>query len=451
MTIVRFGNTNVCKINTQSSCKDLYTDITDYIEEKALQLKHAENVNAFISECKELNSRLDVYKNDCNKCYEGSFLTSLDIEGKVLKTLKTVTRYGGCPRNFTGEDEERIKLMNDIDEFCQKRNDYIKDLQSLGKTCQAEPLNKKSCDTKNLSYKSWLAERKHHFNPKFSAIEEFSSGPSPKLTLPNDCDVTNLSIFEDNNQYCSACNPKESSVKDIPEASCSNSDGKHTPHAGASEETEKNNLNLKYERANSKLNYIIFDVDEISPNELYNSLSDASKASCRSPKTCEYAFFKGTYPFESSNITNAETAEAVSKDILLTKEEPSSEDQKFQEEPSPSTALPVVNSDVTPPSGHESHTYELEKVTDTAEIVSTRSNETLEEIPYKNYIIIIIAILAIIALLSLLCKYTLLGLMLNKKKKKKHKQIKAELQRVLLDQSDFQKKNIYFAYSRLEH
>ncbi|KMZ95719.1 hypothetical protein PVMG_05319 [Plasmodium vivax Mauritania I] len=140
MTTVRFGYTNVCKINTQSSCKDLYTDITDYIEEKALQLKHAENVNAFISECKELNSRLDVYKNDCNKCYEGSFLTSLDIEGKVLKTLKTVTRYGGCPRNFTGEDEERIKLMNDIDEFCQKRKAYIEDLESLEKTCQSRSI-----------------------------------------------------------------------------------------------------------------------------------------------------------------------------------------------------------------------------------------------------------------------------------------------------------------------
>ncbi|KMZ88623.1 hypothetical protein PVBG_04831 [Plasmodium vivax Brazil I] len=236
MTIVRFGNTNVCKINTQSSCKDLYTDITDYIEEKALQLKHAENVNAFI------------------------------------------------------------------------------------------------------------------------IIKKFISESSPKVTLPNGCDVTNLSIFEENNQYCSACNPKESSVKDISEASCSNSDGKHTHHVSTSEDTEKYNLNLKYPHANSKLSYIIFDVNEILHNELYNNISDASNASCGSPEKGEYTFSREIYTIESSNITNAETAEAVSKDILLTKEEPSSEDQKFQEEPSPPTALPVVNPDVTQPSGHESHT-----------------------------------------------------------------------------------------------
>ncbi|KMZ98989.1 hypothetical protein PVNG_03828 [Plasmodium vivax North Korean] len=248
MTTVSFGNTNVCKINSQSSCHDLYTDIIHHVKEKFPELQYAENVNEFISECKELNSYLDDYKNDCNKCYHGSFLRSFDIEAK--------------------------------------------------------------------------------------------------LTLPNNCDVTNLSIFEDKKQYCSACNPEESSVKDIPEASCSNSDGKHTYDVSTSEDTEKDNLHLKYAHANSKSSYIVIHVNELSDNELYNNSSDTSRTSCVSPETCEYSFYKETHPFESPNITNVATVEVVSEDVLPT-----------AEEPSPPTALSVVNSDVTPPSGHASHTH----------------------------------------------------------------------------------------------
>ncbi|GAW83201.1 variable surface protein [Plasmodium gonderi] len=83
-------------------------------------------------------------------------------------------------------------------------------------------------------------------------------------------------------------------------------------------------------------------------------------------------------------------------------------------------------------------------------IVSDESNVDTQEIPYKKYIIMIIVPLAIILLCILLIKYTPLGTLFTKKKRKKRKVMKEKLQ-VLLEPSLASERRIQLAYSFSDH
>lgn len=70
-------------------------------------------------------------------------------------------------------------------------------------------------------------------------------------------------------------------------------------------------------------------------------------------------------------------------------------------------------------------------------------------VPPKTYTMSILIILALVSLFWLLLKYTSLGFMFSRKKRKKRQKVNAELQKILYGQSNIRAQNIYTAYGPL--
>ncbi|GAB69670.1 hypothetical protein PCYB_004190, partial [Plasmodium cynomolgi strain B] len=120
MVDVVFQTSKVCKVKNFKSCDEVTSSVLNYVEKKIAELNEKISADEFINKCKELDSYLIKNKSDCNQCY-GRNYQSDDIDELVKIYLETVTKFGGCPQPLTPEGEERIKLISEIEEFCEKR------------------------------------------------------------------------------------------------------------------------------------------------------------------------------------------------------------------------------------------------------------------------------------------------------------------------------------------
>ncbi|GAW82729.1 variable surface protein [Plasmodium gonderi] len=106
-------------------------------------------------------------------------------------------------------------------------------------------------------------------------------------------------------------------------------------------------------------------------------------------------------------------------------------------------------------------TSTVEKVSELSRNSATQHNGTTGEgivldgsddeqgIPYKNYMIMILVPLTIILIMTLLVKFTPLGMLFTKKKRKKRKHMNEKLQKVLLDRTPATETRVHLAYSYL--
>ncbi|VVA00019.1 hypothetical protein PVP01_0007310 [Plasmodium vivax] len=218
MAIVSVIKTKVCNNFEYSDCTDLFNDVIAKASEKIDKLNEAENIDTFLSKCKELGNYLNTYRNDCQKCYKDrDILESLDIENSVRVLLGKPTKYGHCPRNLTTDDKTRIELQYRIKIFCKKKDLLKNEITSLGEQCKTKSgcKEKSKCKQRCSDYLNFLNDNKSYFQERKQKIRELKSRPPPNISLPVNCDVTNDATFKDDTGYCDVCNAQEEKTRVI--------------------------------------------------------------------------------------------------------------------------------------------------------------------------------------------------------------------------------------------
>ncbi|CAG9485520.1 unnamed protein product [Plasmodium vivax] len=218
MAIVSVIKTKVCNNFEYSDCTDLFDEVIAKTSEKLNQLDKAENIGKFLSKCKELGNYLNRYRNDCQKCYKDrDILESLDIENSVGVLLEKPTKYGRCPRNLTSDDEKLIELQYRINNLCEKKHRLKKQITSLGEQCKTNSWCKENstCKQRCSAYLNFLNNEQSYFLEHKKKILELKSLSPSKISLPDNCDVTDDVTFKNNTGYCDVCNAQEEKTRVI--------------------------------------------------------------------------------------------------------------------------------------------------------------------------------------------------------------------------------------------
>ncbi|KMZ80045.1 hypothetical protein PVIIG_01825 [Plasmodium vivax India VII] len=217
MAHVQFQSSNVCTRSNFGTCDDVFDKVTNHVFEKAYELNEETNAESFISECKALGSYLNDNKSDCNQCYGRIYHGRTNIDAAVKIYLDKVTKFGGCPHPFKSEDAERIKLISDIEKFCEEKKGHIKEIKQLKGKCDAkkECSNSEPYKTKCSTYLEWLDERKTYFLGKKEQITHLKKKRNPQIKLPLNCDVTDTATFENKEDICHEIKSEESEFGEI--------------------------------------------------------------------------------------------------------------------------------------------------------------------------------------------------------------------------------------------
>ncbi|VUZ99717.1 PIR protein [Plasmodium vivax] len=217
MVHVQFESSKVCTRSNFGTCVEVFDSVINYVGEKIGKLNKEKSADSFIRECRELNGYLTRNRSDCNQCYGHSYQGTTNIDAAVKIYLETVTKFGGCPHPFTSEDAERIKLISDIEEFCEKKKGYIREIKPLKSQCVA----KKDCSssepykTKCSKYLEWLDERERYFFGKKERIAHFNNKSPPQVNLSLYCDVTKHETFENKDDICHKDKSEKQELKPI--------------------------------------------------------------------------------------------------------------------------------------------------------------------------------------------------------------------------------------------
>ncbi|KMZ88949.1 hypothetical protein PVBG_05766 [Plasmodium vivax Brazil I] len=217
MAHVQFQSSNVCTRSNFGTCDDVFDKVTNHVFEKAYELNEETNAESFISECKALGSYLNDNKSDCNQCYGRIYHGRTNIDAAVKIYLDKVTKFGGCPHPFKSEDAERIKLISDIEKFCEEKKGHIKEIKQLKGKCDAkkECSNSEPYKTKCSTYLEWLDERKTYFLGKKEQITHLKKKRNPQIKLPLNCDVTKHETFENKDDICHKDKSEKQELKPI--------------------------------------------------------------------------------------------------------------------------------------------------------------------------------------------------------------------------------------------
>ncbi|KMZ95245.1 hypothetical protein PVMG_05883 [Plasmodium vivax Mauritania I] len=217
MVEVHFQSVNVCNGRNFGTCDEVFEHVTNYVGEKIGKLNKEKSADSFIRECRELNGYLTRNRSDCNQCYGHSYQGTTNIDAAVKIYLETVTKFGGCPHPITLEDEKRIKLISDIEEFCEKKDGYIKEIKQLKSKCDAQKdcSNSVPYKTECATYLKWLDERKTYFLGKKEQIAQLKETKKPQIKLPLNCDVTDTATFENKEDICHELKSEESEFGEI--------------------------------------------------------------------------------------------------------------------------------------------------------------------------------------------------------------------------------------------
>lgn len=217
MVEVHFQSVNVCNGRNFGTCDEVFEHVTNYVDGIKDKLNEETNAESFISECKALGSYLNDNKSDCNQCYGRIYHGRTNIDAAVKIYLDKVTKFGGCPHPFKSEDAERIKLISDIEKFCEEKKGHIGELKSLKGKCgaQKECSNSEPYKTKCSTYLEWLDERKTYFLGKKEQIAQLKETKKPQIKLPLNCDVTDTATFENKEDICHEIKSEESEFGEI--------------------------------------------------------------------------------------------------------------------------------------------------------------------------------------------------------------------------------------------
>ncbi|CAG9483606.1 unnamed protein product [Plasmodium vivax] len=217
MVHVQFQSSKVCKKLNFGICDEVFDSVTNHVDKITKKLNKEKSADSFIGDCRELNDYLTRNRSDCNQCYGHSYQGTTNIDAAVKIYLETVTKFGGCPHPFTSEDAERIKLISDIEEFCEKKKGYIREIKPLKSQCVA----KKDCSssepykTKCSKYLEWLDERERYFFGKKERIAHFNNKSPPQVNLSLYCDVTKHETFENKDDICHKDKSEKQELKPI--------------------------------------------------------------------------------------------------------------------------------------------------------------------------------------------------------------------------------------------
>ncbi|KNA01785.1 hypothetical protein PVNG_05574 [Plasmodium vivax North Korean] len=217
MVEVHFQSVNVCNGRNFGTCDEVFQHVTNYVDGIKDKLNEETNAESFISECKALGSYLNDNKSDCNQCYGRIYHGRTNIDAAVKIYLDKVTKFGGCPHPFKSEDAERIKLISDIEKFCEEKKGHIKEIKQLKGKCDAkkECSNSEPYKTKCSTYLEWLDERKTYFLGKKEQIAQLKETKKPQIKLPLNCDVTKHETFENKDDICHKDKSEKQELKPI--------------------------------------------------------------------------------------------------------------------------------------------------------------------------------------------------------------------------------------------
>ncbi|SCO66708.1 VIR protein [Plasmodium vivax] len=380
MAQVTYVDNNVCKKSPINSCEDLHTEIIYEVKEKVSGLNTSDNAEIFLQTCRELVSYLNNYSGDCIKCYTGDNLHSYKIENDVENLLKRVTKYGGCPRNFTSDDEERIQLTYKVEQFCSEKNGYISKIQALERSkTESSCRDKEFCNAECSEYEKWLTEQEKHFLNEEIKKKYMNLKRSNKIEFPNNCDVTEKASFENNINYCVNVKGKKPPPKEIHTSDLCPTDEVYTRQITASEQIPDYNSHTKYAAGLNHLDYAI--LEEIAPdgNEIYEFRSVR--------KPCD-AHIKHAYKIDAEP-TNIETyqdthhssiSEASNEEIAKTE----SGEETVSEQITESIMLDGETHTLNP------DPYRLPEENDSIPMEQSNSDETISGTPYKMYLLFIL-------------------------------------------------------------
>ncbi|GAB69395.1 hypothetical protein PCYB_001430 [Plasmodium cynomolgi strain B] len=168
-----------------------FDELVNSVNDKIKELKKTNDLSEFVYKCKELGKYLDNHRKECVKCYEGEFVQShLNFDSVIHPLLSEFTNYGGCPRHWRNEDDERINLIRELNKFCEQKEE--------------------------------------HFKSKQSIIEKYFSGFSPQIKLLYDCNTADSALFEDITNYCNKCVQIVSASIDVSNVQYFVTEGIHT-------------------------------------------------------------------------------------------------------------------------------------------------------------------------------------------------------------------------------
>ncbi|CAG9477417.1 unnamed protein product [Plasmodium vivax] len=470
-----------------------FEELVSSVNNKIEELKKTDDLSKFVHKCKDLGNNLDKHRKECIKCYEGEFVQShLNFDTAIHSLLSEVTNYGGCPRHWRNEDDDRINLIGELNKFCEEKESYKSHLKKLGIECQEKTkCNKtKNCNTKQLGYKLWLREKQNHFRSKQPIINEYFSGPNPKIKLLYDCNTSNSSLFEDNTNYCNKCVPTESAPNDVANSQYFVTKGIHTFPADNSQYIINDKSDLNYTSQRYGLGNILYYGDILGYNEYDDTHTVTLKDSSCTDNT--YNIVQVSPPKVTQTVHDKELSKAreisevpaafklsdvsTSSKISDPSESSESSDPFVSSEPfvSPEpfvSSVPFVPSVSSHINGvpetegsstlyHYSekqlpHKIEPPEPSQNGENIMLSEIELPEIVPeaeemsVKMYFIIIIIIMAIITLAINLIKYTPLRRKFQKKPKENLNDLETEFQKTLLKGSLEEEKNIYLPYTHL--
>ncbi|VUZ99623.1 PIR protein [Plasmodium vivax] len=472
MAIVSVIKTKVCNNFEYSDCTDLFNDVIAKASEKIDKLNEAENIDTFLSKCKELGNYLNTYRNDCQKCYKDrDILESLDIENSVGVLLEKPTKYGRCPRNLTSDDEKLIELQYRINNLCEKKHRLKKQITSLGEQCKTNSWCKENstCKQRCSAYLNFLNNEQSYFLEHKKKILELKSLSPSKISLPDNCDVTDDVTFKNNTGYCDVCNAQEEKTRVIRNGARSIS-GELVTQAASSSLLVAPIINSHGPDASPSK-----DVSEGIPDR-HTHDSQTSEGAQSHGKLTEHTFSqKGLFSPADQRVEGESCSENPQclDEFFCLEEESSTQSRPLSGEhtraeatvsygTSPHSNYPELNSyhhkhmgyanalstGYSPNGTTQSSPEFASELIDRVLGSDLESNSDLppEQGLPQQYKTIIMAGAAFIPFLTLLYKLTPLGRMFSPKKRKKHKEVEEKLQRILVGYKNMDQQNYNLTY-----
>ncbi|CAI7718705.1 PIR protein [Plasmodium vivax] len=468
------------------ACKTKYYKFLNEIERKITEFKQNGQVQ-ICEKCKEIKEFISKKNAELKDCYDSYVLPiKLNEENKIKVFNRKCPGKSQCSRHSTPPFKEGAKLGQNAKEVERDLNNNEQpQLQSKGHHDKASECHKSPCNTKILEpidESNGARATESDRGAALSTLSDQSDHHLKNISCLNDSE-TNSTFY-----YISAPpleNNTDNALHSLNESEKYASVNKQTYH--------KNNYYIRCD-SNATNNvyddFIIFTLRNI-PNPVHKSKIETkdtpSKEAGSIKEPSQRSLDTGSISHQRSQEQTSSEKDELSKEHSTESQDSPSQNLRDQasqivkgESPTEGNSDNAIRqqhqaglgSSMTLVNGYTHYSNQDSAETDFRSsdskslTMDTYSEQTqtpgensesdifniiFGEIPLQKYIFPALAILGAIALFSLLLKYTYLGALFSKKKKKRRKEIEADWQNILYGAPYVGQRNNYISYGGMEY
>ncbi|SBT86134.1 STP1 protein [Plasmodium malariae] len=171
-----------------------FKNITKNIIEKTSLLNNENNKEEFRKKCLDLANY--VIHNKIAPSYHNQVIWERAIKGWVESHYEKLNKYGGCPLILEEKDKNFLKMKYEEVDFCEKKNEYLKEIKRLSKKSKDSYRYSNKCN----EYNEWIGQMKKHFEAKKSLFGTCYGTKNKKKQNKESseftCDLMNDQTFE---------------------------------------------------------------------------------------------------------------------------------------------------------------------------------------------------------------------------------------------------------------